>query len=55
MRQFFVTFLAVIAGLLVVKFLSPIKHLFTLAVSTVANKAHAAKSEKQPKQERSDV
>ena len=52
MRQFFVTFLAVIAGLLVVKFLSPIKNLVLSAVSAVKS-VHAAKSEKSTK-ERSD-
>jgi len=54
MRQFFVTFLAVIAGLLVVKFLSPIKNLVLSAVSAVKS-VHAAKQEKNNENERSDV
>ena len=49
MRQFFVTFVAVILGILFVKFLTPIKNLFLGAVSAVKS-VHAAKSEKSTKE-----
>ena len=52
MKQFVGTFIAVVLGILFVKFLSPIKNLVLSAVSAVKS-VHAAKSEKSTK-ERSD-